>query len=134
MRLSRDREALTRALEMARAESKQERAHFDALLSRQGWEEAALSACFVCQSRTLKLRPWQAPPVHVHDDEVTGPSYGHRPEEIALRRRMLAAGLSVYEPDPIAALEAAESARHDERVVDGKRDRAQPPSSQPEPQ
>jgi hypothetical protein len=106
-----DREALGRALKMARAESKQERERFDEMLSREGWREAAHAAAYACQCRTLKLRPWQAPPTDVHSDVVMNPpSYGHRPEEIALRRRMLALGLSLYEPDPICALEAAEAA------------------------
>jgi hypothetical protein len=103
-----DREALTRALEMARAESEAERAHFDEMLSREGWQEAAHAAAYACQCRTLKLRPWQAPPIHVHSDVVTSPpSYGHQPEEVTLRRRLLAVGLSLFEPDPIAAIETA---------------------------
>src|SRR5262245_7655294 len=115
-----DREALTRALEMARAESEAERAHFNEKLAKEGWEEAALVAAYGCQCRTLKLKPWQAPPVDVHDDVVTSPaSYGHRPEEVALRRRMLACGLSQFEPDVPGALEQAESARLDERVEGG---------------
>ena len=117
MRLSRiDREALRRALKMARVESEAERAHFDAMLSSQGWQEAAHAAAYACQCRALKLKPWQAPPVDVHGDEV-GDGYGCRPEEIAFRRRMVAAGVSVYEPDPINALQAAEGARQDERVA-----------------
>jgi hypothetical protein len=41
------------------------------------------------------------------------PCYGHHPEEIALRQRLLAAGLSLFEPDPLGALTQAESARRD---------------------
>jgi hypothetical protein len=89
---------------MARAESKQERAHFDEKLAKEGWEEAAHAAAYVCQCRTLKLRPWQAPPVHVHGAEIAN-VYGCQPEEVALKQRMIALGISVFEPDPIGALE-----------------------------
>jgi hypothetical protein len=112
-----DREGLTRALAMARAQSEEEREHFDEMLSREGWQEVAHAAAYACQCRTLKLKPWQAPPIHVHDNVVTSPaSYGHRPEEVALRRRMLAAKVSLYEPDPVAMLERGEGAQLDVRV------------------
>jgi hypothetical protein len=134
-----DRDALERALEMARTESESERARFDAKLSAEGWYEAARAAVYACQCRTLELKPWQAPPSDAGDVASDPPRYGHRPEEVALRRRMLALGSSVYEPSPLEALERAERARRDERVAGGDTgmrtpDRAQPPSSQPEPQ
>jgi hypothetical protein len=43
-------------------------------------------------------------------DGADGPIFGRR-AAAELLRRMLAAGLSRYEPDPIAALEAAERVR-----------------------
>jgi hypothetical protein len=42
--------------------------------------------------------------------------YGCQSEEVALRRRMLAAELSLYEPSPLEALERVERARLDVRV------------------
>ncbi len=63
MKLSKvDREALQRALAMARAESEQERAHIDRVLAEEGWREAAETAAYHLQDRALKLRPWQPPP------------------------------------------------------------------------
>jgi hypothetical protein len=99
-----DRDALERALELARAESVQERDRFDALETRYGWQEAASRASYSRQVKTLKLRPWQCPPCDCRSDE-TGPGYGHSRGEVLLRRRMLKAKISLFEPDPIAALE-----------------------------
>ena len=44
------------------------------------------------------------------DDEIdpAGMS-GGKPEEVALRQRMLAAGLSIYEPSPLEAIAQAEA-------------------------
>jgi hypothetical protein len=58
---------------------------------------------------SLRLKPWQAPPVHTGDGVGDGNTYGSRPREVELRRRMIALGISVYEPDPIAAIAAASS-------------------------
>src|SRR5262249_41612488 len=105
-----DRGALERALAMARSESEQERERFDRQIADRGWQWAAESAAYHCQCRTLRLKPWQAPPAHVRGD-VVGDSYGNKPEEVELRQRLLAAGLSLFEPDPLAALEAAGAKR-----------------------
>ena len=67
--------------------------------------EAAESAAYHCQCRALRLRPWQAPPCGCFSDEV-GLGYGHSRAEVLLRRRMLAANISLFEPDPHAALAA----------------------------
>jgi hypothetical protein len=110
-----DREALARALKLAQAESEQEREHFDCMLIEKGWRWAAETAAYVRQSAALKLRPWQPPPCWIRDlegdlaagdDGISG-----RYAAAKLTRRLLAAGLSRFEPDPIAALEAAEAQR-----------------------
>src|SRR5262249_44179519 len=105
-----DCSALERAFAMARAESAKERERFDEM-ARKDWQEAARFAAYHCQVRTLRLKPWQAPPMHADDVVSDAPCYGGRPEEVALRQRLLAAGLSVFEPDPIAALAAAKANR-----------------------
>ena len=51
------------------------------------------------QSDTLKLRPWQLPPCTAKQDDPN-----ERDKEAQALRKMLAAGLSRYEPDPLAAL------------------------------
>ena len=106
-----DRDALRRAIELARAESPETRQQIDAKLKTEPWEEIAGFAAYSCQCTRLRLKPWEAPPVH-SDDEVTRPDrYGSRPQEVALRQRMIKLGVSVYEPDPIPAIEAAEAER-----------------------
>jgi hypothetical protein len=99
-----DRDALERALELARAVSEAERTRFDAIETRDGWQEAAERAAYSRQVRNLRLKPWQCPPCDCRSDEV-GLGYGNSRGEVLLRRRMLKAKISLYEPDPIAALE-----------------------------
>jgi hypothetical protein len=113
-----DIEALERAFAIARAESAEEREHLDGIEAREGWVSAGESASYHLQCRNLKLKCWEAPPMHVHGDEI-GQNYGTKPKEVKLKRRLLALGLSVYEPDPISAIERVESTRRNERVAVG---------------
>jgi hypothetical protein len=80
----------------------------EALLRDQGEQAAGTFAVGVLQVRSLRLKAWQCPPC---DSTNKHPSnhYGCRPNEVALLRRMLALGISRFEPDPIAALAAAEA-------------------------
>ena|SRR6516164_9267204 len=120
-----DRDALRRSLEIARAESKVEREHLASIEAREGWVSAAESASYHLQVKNLKLKPWHCPPCACFSDEV-GLGYGRSRAEVLLRRRMLGAGLSLYEPDPVAALERveaverAENARRAERSASAK--------------
>jgi hypothetical protein len=97
-----DRAALMLALEQARAEDADRAAQIDAKLEEDGWREAAESAAYCCQCRALRLRPWEEPPciVDAHDD--------HERDKDAqkLLRDMLAAGVSRFHPDPLAAIAA----------------------------
>ena len=103
-----DTEALTRSLELGRRESRAYRAHLTAIEAQSGWFEAAASASYHHQIRTLKLRPWEPPPSWVRDIEGNleagddGVGGWYRAAQLA--QRLLAAGLSVYEPNPIEAL------------------------------
>src|SRR5262245_47356001 len=110
-----DRDALTRALETARAESESERKRFDREETEQGWQWAAETAAYHCQDRALKLRPWQPPPCwiwNVEADLTAGDDgIGGRYAAALLTRRLLQASLSRYEPDPLGALERAEANR-----------------------
>jgi hypothetical protein len=99
-----DIEALRRALERGRDESDEYCAHLDRIAAQRGWPEAAASAAYHLQVKVLGLKPWQAPPCSCHSDEI-GRGYGRSRTEVLLRRRMLRAGISLYEPDPAAALE-----------------------------
>ena len=109
-----DIEALRRAYEIGCGESAEYAAHLAHIAAQRGWPEAAEGASYHLQCKALGLKPWECPPSCTHDD-VVGDGYGHKPKEIALRRRLLAAGLSLYEPTPIEALEQVESARRAER-------------------
>ena len=63
------------------------------------WERVAQFAASCVQSRSLRLKPWESPPCQADVD-----GGGHDAE---LLRKMLAAGVSTWHPDPIAALEEA---------------------------
>jgi hypothetical protein len=106
-----DRKAMQLAIEMARADSEQQRREIDDLLRTQPWQEVAERAVWVCQDRALRLRPWEAPPFLTRNVDQPSDCWGRRPEEVALLRRMLAAGVSRFHPDPMTALAAAEAER-----------------------
>ena len=64
-------------------------------------DEVAEFAAYSCQVHALCLKPWQDTPCHADEDDP------HPRDKDAQRflRKMLAAGISRYEPDPMAALE-----------------------------
>ena len=64
------------------------------------WRERAEHACYRVQTDALHLKPWQTPPCLVE-------LYEDNPNESDARemlKRMLDAGVSRYDPDPLAAL------------------------------
>jgi len=78
------------------------------------WLKLATSLAAEAQCNTLGLCPWQTPPMHVVDNGVIDPNgWGNRPDEVALRRKMIALGISLFEPDPPAAIARAEQQRAD---------------------
>ena len=95
-----DRAALKLAMEHASKEPARA-AQLRSKLRDEPWTEVAEFAAWCCQSRSLHLEPWSLPPCH-GDSE-------HHPDPAArkLLDQMLAAGISRYHPDPMAALEAA---------------------------
>src|SRR6516162_10848102 len=105
-----DREALERCLKIARADP-EERETIDRIMREDGWYRAADFACYHCQMSLVRPRLWQPLPMDIQDIEGTlakgddglGGSY----RAALLLRRMLRAGLSRYEPDPVRALDAA---------------------------
>src|SRR6516225_2317932 len=100
-----DRDALRRALEAAAAEGAGYRKHLDGIEARDDWVSAAQSASYHLQVKNLRLRPWHCPPCDCRSDEI-GHGYGCSRAEVMLRRRMLKAGVSLYDFDPPAALAA----------------------------
>jgi hypothetical protein len=101
-----DRDAYGRAIEWVRQNG--DAAQIEDKLRCEGFEAAGEFAAYSAQCDTLRLRPWQAPPCHVRGTDPDPNVYGCRPGEIALRDRLLAAGLSLFEPDPLSALAGAQ--------------------------
>ena len=92
-----DRDALERAMEVAMRDPTRE-AQLRNKLADAPWFDVAEFAAYCVQGDTLSLRPWEEPPCC---DSAQG-NPGDR-----LLQRMLAAGLSRYEPDPLGALARA---------------------------
>ena len=80
------------------------------MLCNRTREEVETFAVGRCQDRNLQLRPWECPPYQTKLVDVPSDSWGYRPGEVALLKRMLRAGVSRFHPDPLAAIEAAEQA------------------------
>ena len=98
-----DRAALKLALEQARAEDPGRAQQIHSMLEERAWTEVANFAASVCQNRTLKLQPWDLPPCDVDEDDDSDINAN----AVRLLRKMLAAGVSRYHPDPLATIEAA---------------------------
>ena len=103
-----DRDALERAMQIAqrdplRAEQLQKK------LEDEPWREVAEFAAYCCQIDALSLKPWQDPPVNIDEDadEPNNPARVSNTAARKLLRRMLAAGVSRFEPDPLKALAGA---------------------------
>ena len=114
MRLTRtDKAAMQRAIALTRAEGRGRRDQIDAMLRNEPWEAVGAFASAHCQTRALDLRPWMWPPVFVTDIKACLREPPDAPNQIynaaRLLKRMLAAGVSRYDPDPISALERAKA-------------------------
>ena len=108
-----DREALELCVKIV--ESGDRASHFEELrkgkpnphggwfIKPMTWEEMAILACHWCQYESLHLKPWQSAPHRPSVDPMNGDDGA-----IRLRDKMLAAGVSIYHPDPLAALGDAE--------------------------
>jgi hypothetical protein len=103
----RDRAAMKTAIEQMRAESSAARQHVEHLRT-EGFASAAHTAAYHCQFRALRLKVFQAPPIHTNDAEING-RYGGRPQEVALLRRMQKLGISQWHPSPLEAIAQAEA-------------------------
>jgi hypothetical protein len=114
-----DHDAMARAIEIMRHRDQASAIQIADKLASEPWEEVGRFAAYGAQGDTLRLRPWQWPPCWIADIEAelaAPPDQSGRQRAAELLQRMLAAGLSRFEPDPLAALEQAEGARQNERV------------------
>ena len=95
-----DRSALKRAIALTRAEA---------------WQDVGEFCAMHCQMRSLQLKPWQWPLVLVLDIKASlraSPDDPHQEHDAAkLLQRMLAAGISRFDPDPLGSLDRAEAER-----------------------
>ena len=101
-----DRAALERALAIAQADDDP---LFRDLIERKlqdcDFYEVASTASYHYQVRRLGLRPWQSPPCYAD----AHPGHDGHADAMVLLDRLLDAGLSRWEPDPISALSAIEA-------------------------
>jgi hypothetical protein len=94
-----DRDAMRRAIDWMRAKSPDHAKEIEHKLEHEGFEAAGEFAADAAQCANLKLKPWETPPCNI---------WGYNQSSgIELRDRLLAAGLSIFEPDPIKALAEA---------------------------
>jgi hypothetical protein len=112
-----DREALTRALEIVRNRPEKEdpgrREQVDHLMKHEGWFTAADFCCYCCQSEVIRPRLWQPIPADIDPADIEtilargDDGLGGEYAAARVLRRMLRAGLSRYEPEPLKALAEA---------------------------
>ena len=69
------------------------------------WEEVAEFAASICQHNSLNLSPLEHPPCHAHRD-----AFGND-ASIKLRDRIVAAGVSIWHPDPPEGLSGSRCTR-----------------------
>jgi hypothetical protein len=108
-----DKAALERAIAIDRRRDRATRQQIEAKLESEPWFEVGKFAAYGCQCNALHLKPWQPPPCWAELDDqdgADGPIFGRR-AAAELLRRLLTAGLSRYEPDPINALARVEAER-----------------------
>jgi hypothetical protein len=108
-----DHDAFTRALALCRAEDAGRARQIDAKLADEPWEDVARFAASCCQSKSLRLQPWQGVPFRANLRDLDKPFDDPRGERQAaeLLQRLLKLGLSRFEPDPIGAIAEAEAKR-----------------------
>jgi hypothetical protein len=96
-----DRDALERCMEIAKRDRAEQLE--GKLLQGDPWIEVAEFASYSCQIHALNLKPWQSPPCTEDEDD---PAPRNRAAQTLLRR-MLRAGISRFDPDPLRALAGA---------------------------
>jgi hypothetical protein len=98
-----DRKALQRAMAIVMQRDRVSAEHLKSKLEDEPWDEVAEFAAMSCQYHALALKPWQEPPCHADEDD----RHPRDPMAQRLLRKMLAAGVSRYDPDPLTALAGA---------------------------
>jgi hypothetical protein len=112
-----DHDALVRCVAALKASAPDWPAFIDALVAQNGWLDTARFCSYSCQSDSLHLKPWQSPP-----------AWGRSSDAAELVDRLIAAKLSIFEPDPLSALAqaAAKPKPRTDKLVTTRRTSAQP--------
>jgi len=97
-----DRDALERAMQIAQRDPLRAQ-QLQSKLKDEAWVAVAEFAAYSCQIEALNLKPWETPPCHADEDD---PDERNKNAQHFLRK-MLAAGVSRYDPDPLKALAGA---------------------------
>src|SRR5262245_38459130 len=95
-----DHVALTKCMRLA-MQDPPTRVQLESMLQDRDWFSVARTACDHVQVESLNLKPWMQPPCVVSADGVEQDQAAQN-----LLRKMLAAGISRYTPNPMAALKA----------------------------
>ena len=119
-----DREALERSMEIARRDAFRAEQLDDMLagspngfggwwIKPRPWDEVARFAAMICQGEAMNLAPFEPAPTQVNDENAerkgdSVPWSRSWPRAAELVKRLKAAGISKYHPDPIRALAEAE--------------------------
>lgn len=107
-----DRDALKRAIVEARAQSSGRQQQVDKMLAKDDWSTVARFCAYSCQCENLRLKAWQPAPCWMGDERPTDdfPTRGNV-AAWELRQRLIACGLSAFEPHPMRALAEREAAK-----------------------
>lgn len=103
---AKDLAALERCLKIVCEEGSDAGEFFEGLLKERDRTDVLLSACYHVQMKSLQLHAWEIPPC-----------IGRGAAAQRLADRMMQLGLSVYEPDPLAALAAAKRRKTPDKAL-----------------
>jgi hypothetical protein len=96
-----DLKALRECIEIQKKREPDRVEQIESMLRERSWLEAAQFACYSVQMDVLRLKPWESPPCSSSGDEAAQ----------KLLWKMLKAGVSEFDPDPLAALPAVAKRR-----------------------
>ncbi|CAN7732117.1 hypothetical protein [Mesorhizobium sp. LjNodule214] len=100
---AKDKKALQRCMEIASRDPSRA-GQIASMLKDRPWEEVATFACYCAQTASLNLKPWETAPAFA---DTTYPEGIRRdPDAGALQDKMLAAQMSVFDPEPMKVLRA----------------------------
>jgi hypothetical protein len=112
-----DREALERAIALTLGEDDKPRVEqVKDMLPEDPWFEVASFCSYHRQIEALRLKPWESPPSSIDPDAIDSILARGRPRAdmvdkehggARLLRRMLALGVSAYDPTPLASIARA---------------------------